>query len=99
MLRQERADQAAAYGLHRRFPDWLIDELAAPHLCYVMSPARRCTDCRKQHAMRYSTDRCARRATTPAGRSAANRAFLFQECIAATIGNAPRSLNITEQSR
>ena len=30
MARKERADQVTAYGLHRRFPDWLIDELAAP---------------------------------------------------------------------
>ena len=70
-----------------------------PHiLIYIKSTARRCTQCRKQHAMRYATDRCAARTARRARPSRQERQFLFQECIATTGAGMRRSLSAPKQS-
>ena len=58
------------------FPRLLIDELAAPPLCYFVSAARRCVQYRKQRATRYSTADCARQTAATAARSAGNDIFV-----------------------
>ncbi|UXU91561.1 hypothetical protein [Burkholderia sp. S-53] len=99
MVRKERADQATAYGLHRRFPDWLIDELAAPtSLLHRVdrSPVRPVSQAACHALFRRSL-------RAPNGRRAGTnrrkRHFLFQECIAATVGHTRRSLSVAKQSR
>ncbi|WP_176039897.1 hypothetical protein [Burkholderia stabilis] len=60
------------------FPDWLIDEVVAPHLCCFISTARRCAEYRKQRATRYSTVHCARRTAAAPARIAGNVIFCFR---------------------
>lgn len=78
LLRVNRADQATAVGLHRRFPDWLIDELVAPHLCRVASTARRCVPYRKPRAMRCGIGRCAWPLAAMRACAVGNGAFCFR---------------------
>ncbi|VWC14822.1 hypothetical protein BTE28158_05512 [Burkholderia territorii] len=80
-------------------PRLLIDERAAPHLCRIRSTVRRCVCCRKRHAMRDSTGRYMTCAVRDARRYRRESHFLFQECIATTVGNMCRSLNTAKQSR
>ncbi|HDR9507752.1 TPA: hypothetical protein QDC03_002843 [Burkholderia cepacia] len=99
MVRKEQADQAAAYGLHRRFPDWLINELAAPtSLLHRVdrSPVRPLLQA-ACHALFHRSLRA------PNGRHAGTnrrkRHFWFQECIAMTIRRPRRSLSAAKQCR
>ncbi|MET3823050.1 hypothetical protein ACVK00_001847 [Burkholderia sp. PvR073] len=79
------------------FPRLLIDELTAPHLRCIWSTARRCNPYRKRHAMRDSTDGCASHAVRCARICRRESHFLFQECIAVTVGSLRRSLNAAQQ--
>lgn len=81
------------------FPRLLIDERVAPHLCRIRSTARRCVPCRKRHAMRDSTDGCLTRTIRNARPFLRESHFLFQECIATTVGDLRRSLNAAKQCR
>lgn len=81
------------------FPRPLIDERIAPHLCRIRSTARRCVRCRKRHAMRDSADGCMTHTVRDARPYRLESHFLFQECIATTVGNLRRSLNTAKQCR
>ncbi|MDR6498009.1 hypothetical protein J2785_001152 [Burkholderia ambifaria] len=97
MVRKERADQATAYGLHCRFPDWLIDELAAPtSLLHRVdrSPVRPVAQA-ACHALFHRSLRASN--GQRAGSNRRERNFLFQECIATTVGHTRRSLRIAKQ--
>uniref|UniRef100_A0A0H2XVB2 Uncharacterized protein n=1 Tax=Burkholderia orbicola (strain AU 1054) TaxID=331271 RepID=A0A0H2XVB2_BURO1 len=77
-MRKKRADQATAYSVHRRFPDWLVTNWSPPHRCCIVSTARRCVQSRKPHAMRYATGRCARHAAARPDHYARNGIFCFR---------------------
>lgn len=81
------------------FPRLLIDERAAPHLCYIRSTVHRCVQYRKRHAMRDSTDGCATRTVRDARPYRRESRFLFQECIATIVDGMRRSLNAAQQCR
>ncbi|MCU9958400.1 hypothetical protein OEJ37_34085 [Burkholderia sp. BKH01] len=97
MVRKERADQATAYSLHRRFPDWLIDELAAPtSLLHRVdrSPVRLVAQAACHALFRRSLRALNGRR---AGSNRRERHFWFQECIATTVRHTRRSLRVAKQ--